>query len=187
MSYQVKFYKGDYRKRQIKANKDKCILYIEHHFNSSPDPNPNYCVTIVGRNASKKSKAFGIAYCKYLSALLDIPIGGGNGIMIGGYSGKGDYNLKFTNMPAVLLEPLFVSNPKQAQLAKSENGQVLLAQVLADNIKEFFPDGGLIGFSVGHKYKDRYPDDRGANVYGGGTEADYAEQVLLKAKDLLES
>ena len=49
-----------------------------------------------------------------------------------------------------------------------------------------FSKGGLIGFSVGHKYKTSNPNDRGAAVYGGGTEADNAEAVLEKAKALLE-
>jgi uncharacterized protein YgiM (DUF1202 family) len=34
--------------------------------------------------------------------------------------------------------------------------------------------------SVGHKYKTSQPHDRGASVYGGGTEADYAELLLIE-------
>ncbi len=44
-----------------------------------------------------------------------------------------------------------------------------------------------MGFSVGHKYKTRNPNDRGASVYGGGWEADYAEMVLEKSKAMLEN
>ena len=33
--YQVKFYKGDYLQRQLAANADKAVAYVEHHFNSS--------------------------------------------------------------------------------------------------------------------------------------------------------
>jgi hypothetical protein len=62
-----------------------------------------------------------------------------------------------------------------------------LARILADSIIEAFPDGSRIGFSVGHKYKTSRPRDRGAAVYGGGTEADYAEIVMEKAKDILEN
>jgi hypothetical protein len=89
-------------------------------------------------------------------------------------------------MPAILLEPLFVSNPQQAEWVRSEAGQTRLAGILCDSIRRFFQDGGLIGFSVGHKYKRSSPNDRGAAVVGGGWEADYAEQVLLKAKAMLE-
>jgi hypothetical protein len=90
-------------------------------------------------------------------------------------------------MPAILLEPLFASNPAQAEIIRSESGQTLLAQVLVESIYRFFPEGGLIAFSVGHKYKTSKPNDRGASLAGGGTEADYAEKVLQKAKEILEN
>ena len=90
-------------------------------------------------------------------------------------------------MPAILLEPLFASNPRHAEIIRSEVGQKRLARVLVASIQRFFPNGGLIAFSVGHKYKDSSPSDRGDAVVGGGTEADFAEQVLLKAKAMLEA
>jgi len=40
---------------------------------------------------------------------------------------------------------------------------------------------------VGHKYKTSNPNDRGAAVIGGGWVADYAEDVLVRAKELLEA
>jgi hypothetical protein len=89
-------------------------------------------------------------------------------------------------MPAILLEPLFASNPQHADWIRSEAGQMRLAQVLSDSLQRFFQNGGLIGFSVGHKYKDSNPHDRGAPIHGGGLEADYAEKVLEKTKLLLE-
>ena len=42
--YSAKFYKGDYIERQRQANTDKCVAYVEHHFNNSDSPNPNYAV-----------------------------------------------------------------------------------------------------------------------------------------------
>ena len=88
-------------------------------------------------------------------------------------------------MPALLLEPLFGSNPQHAEWIRSESGQQRLAQILVESIQRFFPGGGLVGFSVGHKYKTSRPNDRGAAVAGGGTEADFAELVLQKAHTLL--
>jgi len=90
-------------------------------------------------------------------------------------------------MPAILLEPLFVNNPQSAALIRTEQGQMRLAHILCESVQRFFQNGGLIGFSVGHKYKISRPNDRGADVVGGGSEADYAETVLLKAKALLEA
>jgi len=183
--YQVKIYKGDYSSRQNQANNDKCICYCEHHFNATPGG--NYTVVIVPSNASDTGKKWGKMYAQMVSNAFGTPMGGSSGILIGGYGGRGDSNVKQTNMPSILLEPLFADNPKHAVFIKSENGQNKLATILVDTIKKIFPQGGLVGFSIGHKYKSSKPKDRGASVYGGGTEADYAEIVLNKAKLMLES
>ncbi len=90
-------------------------------------------------------------------------------------------------MPAILLEPLFASNPQHADIIRSDRGQTDLARILVESIQRFFPNGGLIAFSVGHKYKESNPDDRGADLAGGGSEADYAEKVLNKAAVMLKA
>ena len=184
--YEVRFYKGEYKGRQDQANSDGCIAYVEHHFNSSSSPAANYTVVITGANASQMSRNWGRWYAAAVAREFNIPMGGDQGIMVGGYDGRGGYNLQFTNMPAVLLEPLFASNPQHAQWIASETGQARLARILCDSLQRFFPKEGIIGFSVGHKYKVSSPNDRGAAVFGGGWEADYAEAVLNKTKTLLE-
>jgi hypothetical protein len=186
-TYQVRFYKGDYSSRQAQANKDKCVAYLEHHFNSSASPTANYSLVVTGSNASETSQKWGCWYAEAVSKKFGLDLGGDEGILIGGAGGRGDGNIKYTNMPAILLEPLFISNHQGADIARSEAGQLDLALILVNSIRKFFPDGGLIGFSVGHKYKTSRPTDLGAAAYGGGNEADFAEKVLLKAKDLLEN
>jgi len=183
--YEVRFYKGDYGERQRRANADQAKAYVEHHFNSSSSPMANYAVVITGSNASQTSRNWGRWYTQATSREFDVPIGGDQGIKVGGYDGRGDGNLKHTNMPAILLEPLFASNPRHADIIRSEDGQMRMARVLVDSVRRFFPDGGLIAFSVGHKYKTSNPDDRGANLVGGGSEAEFAEKVLLKAEAML--
>ncbi|MBW7956859.1 MAG: N-acetylmuramoyl-L-alanine amidase [Deltaproteobacteria bacterium] len=184
--YDIRFYSGDYLERQQKANADNCNAYIEHHFNSCTDPKVNYAVVITGANASQTSKNWGRWYASAIAAEFGLPVGGREGIQVGGFNGRGDYNLRFTKMPAILLEPLFASNPVHADIIRSDAGQIKLARILAESIRRFFQDGGRIGFSVGHKYKKSSPNDRGADLVGGGTEADYAEMVLHKAKSLLD-
>jgi hypothetical protein len=103
-----------------------------------------------------------------------------------GFFGTSDYNLRYTKMPAILLEPLFASNPRHAQWIRSEPGQNILAAILKESIERFFQDTGTIACSVGHKYKESRPRDLGASVHGGGNEADYAEIILKKAGTLLE-
>lgn len=184
--YSVKLYKGDYLARQKQANADCCVAYVEHHFNSSESPTASYAVALTGANASQTSRNWGRWYAQAVAREFGVPVGGEQGIVVGGYDGRGDYNLRFTDMPAILLEPLFASNPQHAATLRSDDGQARLASILCDSIQRFFQKGGLIGFSVGHKYKTSRPNDRGAPVAGGGWEADFAEAVLQKARAQLE-
>jgi len=185
--FQVRFYTGNYAARQQQANFDRCICYVEQHFNSFADPLVGYTVVVTGSNASRTSKEWGRWYAQTVSNEFLVPLGGDVGIQVGGCKGRGDANVRLTRMPAILLEPLAASNPRHALWIRSESGQLRLAQILAESIVHFFPNGGLVAFSVGHKYKTSQPSDRGASVFGGGVEADFAERVLIKAKDLLES
>jgi hypothetical protein len=185
--YEVRFYRGDYLDRQLAANRDRCVAYVEHHFNSTAGTGGSYAAVIVGSNASNTSKNWARWYARAVADSFGIGLAQPDGVVVGGFSGRGDGNVKFTDMPAVLLEPLFANNPAHAQWIRSEDGQTRLAQILADSIERFFPNGGTVAFSVGHKYKTSNPNDRGAAVAGGGTEADYAEIVLGKAAALLEA
>ncbi len=185
--YEVIFYKGNYRWRQKQANRDKCAAYVEHHFNSAVNPMSSYAVVITGYLASETTKNWGRWYANRVGMEFGIPVAGNGGVLVGGYNGRGNGNLKHTRMPAILLEPLFASNPEHAEWIRNEEGQDTVAKILTESIMEFFPEGSRIGFSVGHKYKTSRPKDRGAPVYGGGAEADYAEIVMEKAKVMLES
>jgi hypothetical protein len=185
--YQVKFYDGDYRPRQQKANADKAKLYVEQHFNSSSSAQAGYSVVIVGSNASNTSKNWGRWYAQAIAREFGTTVGGSQGILIGGFNGRGDGNVKHTDMPAILLEPLFASNPRHAAIIKSDDGQTRLARILVESIQRFLPQGGLVAFSIGHKGKTSAPNDRGAAVVGGGTEAEFAEKVLRKAQVMLDA
>lgn len=190
--YTVQFYKGNYYARQKAANKAGAICYVEHHFNSTAkatQTTADLAFAIVARNASQISIQWAKRYAQAIDREFEeiTRVGGIDGVVLGGVNGRGNANVKHTAMPAILLEPMFVNDPEHVQVMKSPDGQRRLAQVLVDSIVETFPDGGLVAFSVGHKYKTSRPRDRGAKVLGGGTEAEYAEQVLLQAKTLLES
>lgn len=185
--YRVRFYKGDYIERQRAANRDRCVGYVEHHFNSTAGTGGDYAAVIVGSNASNTSKNWAQWYARAVASSFGIGLARGDGVLVGGFNGRGDGNVRFTDMPAILLEPLFANNPTHAQWIKSDEGQQRLARILADSIQRCFPKGGLIAFSVGHKYKSGNPRDRGCAVYGGGVEADYAEIVMTKAAAMLEA
>jgi len=180
--YQVKFYTGNYGKRQKAANRDNAICYVEQHFNAAVDPETNYALVIVGKNASQTSMRWGDWLADEYSSRLNITK---YGVSVGGFDGRGNGNIVKTNMPAVLLEPLFCSSYDGAAVLKSYHGQKTLAKVIVDSIQKFFPDGGLVAFSIGHKGKTSKPHDRGALVLAGGTEAEYAEIVLTLAEKML--
>jgi len=174
----------DYLARQKVANEIGVDLYIEHHFNSSVSLRANYTLVVVGSNASETSKSLGREYASRIGSRFQVPLGGVDGILPGGFNGRGDGNIRHTKMPALLLEPLFCSHPRSAEIIRSADGQRGLAEVLAETI---FESGARhVGFSVGHKYKRSNHNDRGAPINGGGWEADYAELVLKQAADLLE-
>ena len=215
--YRVKFYKGWYKTRQRKANADKAICYVEHHFNSIAENNQvNYGMAIVATNASAKTKAWAKKYCEELALLLNVDLYNRRGLNIGGFKMRGNENLSHTEMPAILVEPFFLSSVEaQGWLAEVFDATIYrLAQALVGSIVKEFPDGGLVAFSVGHKYKPRpRSTDRGARsfyavkVFDGFfhrirvalgfsqkrnkcyefVEAEIAEKVLLEAKSMLES
>ena len=144
--YTMKLYKGDYRARQLQANADGCLAYVEHHFNSSPSAMANFPAVIVSTNASQTRRNWGRWYARAVSKEFNIPVGGDEGL-VGGYDGRGDFNLRFTAMPAILLEPLFASNPQHAEWIRSDAGQLRLARILTESIQRFFPMPGPIGAS----------------------------------------
>ncbi len=182
--WEVRFYTGDYKERQRQANIDNAVCYVEQHFNACDDPKANYSMVVVATNASVKSRSWGLSYSLKASELLGIP---NNRLSIGGYNGRGNGNLIYTSMPAILLEPCFISNPEQAEKVQTDKLQHELGKILADSIKTFFPDGGLVAFSVGHVGKTSNPSDRGACVVNSDAmEADIALMVMREARELLE-
>ena len=185
--YRVKFYTGGYLNRQACANEDHAICFVSHHFNSDGSKKADYALCVVAKNASDRSKVWAADYVVRISDAFVVPRWNGNGVCVGGMGGRGDSQIRHTAMPAILCEPLFCSNPHRAEQIRSESGRLELARCLVESIRETFPDGGLVAFSVGHKYKlGSHRHDRGAAVHGGGTEADYAEMVLDAAAEMLQ-
>lgn len=179
----------DYYDRQMLANRESCDLYVEQHFNAKEydraglGDNPSFC--LVGSNASETSKSIARTYSAKVSAEFGTE---DKGAIQVSYKGRGDYNLRFTKMPAFLPEPLFVSEPELAMIAMSDIGQKKLARILVETIKEHFPAGAKVAFSVGHLFKASQVYDRGAPVAGTGGkvgEGDLALQVLKYAEKML--
>jgi hypothetical protein len=195
--YTVRWYKGDYITRQKLANRDKAAVYIEHHFNGG-SATATYALANVGTNAGRTSKALAGTYvenvCKAFGTKPANNSFATDGVSVGGYRLRGNNNLVHTDMPAILCEPLFASNPDHAAIIRSEDGQNKLAECLVSAIKHIIPEG-LVAFSVGHKYRASKPFDLGVPLANRpahltereDAEAVYAEIVLKKAEALLNA
>lgn len=178
--YKTVFLTGDYKDRQERANELKVTAYFEQHLNAVADPRPDYAMAIVGNNASERSRKWAREYIK--QAALVVPSHTSGDLRIGG---RGNGSLVYTNMPAILAEPLFCSNPVAAEFIKSPEGIYQLALAAYNSITSQFPEG-LIGLSCGHLGKVSSPNDKGASVYGGGYEGDYANQILVVLARMLQ-
>jgi hypothetical protein len=98
--------------------------------------------------------------------------------------GRGDGNLRHTVMPAVLLEPGFASNPKQARLMESPGGIRDAARTILQGAAGY----DKIALSVGHKGKPR-STDMGAAWSGERFrwEAEWAEAVIDTVEKLADA
>lgn len=182
--YTVKFYRGDYRDRQEKAYKDGAICYIEEHFNATDDPGTNYALVLTAEGASDFTGKWAQDYVDRVAAKFSIPKGYDNGIKVVKDGDRGYGNLRYSKMPAILLEPFFISNSEGLKWAESRQDD--LAGIILDSIRECFPNGGLVAFSVGHRYKVSNPADNGAVPAEGKYETIYNESVLKKAAQILD-
>lgn len=189
----------DYRARQLYANSQKCHIYIEFHFNAAQydkpgfEDNPASC--LVADNASPLTQDIAREFALQVSTEFGYP---NRGMVKLRKGDRGYYNLFYTNMKAILIEPLYVSDVEQAKVALSTEGQKKIARIVNNVVRKFFPDGAKVAFSLGHKCRETSIFDRGAPVVVALTpegdhilhktmaEADCAEKVMMFAKAMLE-
>lgn len=166
---------GDYatrvKPRQIQAKAEDCALTIDFHFNS------NGSGAIGGevyfKDGDAKAKNFAKAVIDVFRS-LNLPDHGDP------LKPAGDSRAAFIlayHGPAVLLEPLFISNPTQAAWICDAANLASLGQGIARAIKANTDAGDKIGLSIGHLGKDSAPEDRGARHAIEGWEADYAKRL----------
>lgn len=145
--------RGPLRERQINAQAQGVCCYVEQHLNAVVDPKVNYSMAILPDTAPPLARAWAKAYTKAIAAEFGIRDGG---IVLGV---RGAANVHRLRCPAMLTEPLFVSNPDSN--AQTDEAQSALARVLVKSITDYFSPG-IVGLSVGHLYRGNA--DKGANV-----------------------
>jgi len=156
--YSVLQCRGPVAHRQALASTHGVICYAEAHLNSFTNPDTQYGFVITGNNVPTKTIAWAKAYLSRIEHELHIPTKG----IVRGVSGQGCVKHVRWPTPTMLLEPCFISHPNTARLLYSGLGIQALGRALAESIAECFPDGGLVGLSVGHMY--RGTGDRGARL-----------------------
>jgi hypothetical protein len=180
--YQIHMARGSLWARQQAANHAGCICYVETHMNAvAHSPKTNYVMCVLDANASQASKDWAKRYCELFAKAFDIP---NRGALV--HSGRGAYNLRFMRCPAILTEGGFISNPEFAAIIRTGGGIEAAAGALVESIRDCFPDGGLIGLSAGHAYRDK-PDpgapagDKGKDLDGDGaiTDPDFDDETEM--------
>lgn len=163
---------GDYdplHERQDQASARECICVVEFHFNTAgPDAVGGEVWYQPGSDASQE---FAEVMWAQISA-IPLPAHGNNAVRPATSPARAAY-IRHYEMPTILLEPLFVSNPNdetQGPWLHGLHGDAhlnTLADAITAAIKGQFPGGGKIGLSRGHWDKTSSPNDRGGNCYFG--------------------
>ena len=179
---------GDYvgkHVRQAQAKAAGCALSIEFHFNSNGRDAKHSGVYFKHQDA--RSEAAATLFQDGFDRLFaDKPGWGGSTKDSSEDGGRSSFIDRYSQ-PAVLIEPLFVSNPDQAAWIHDDDNVGLLARVVADALIAATADGDLIGLSIGHLGKDSSPGDRGAACCLGDTEATHGSKLALTVCQLLSA
>jgi hypothetical protein len=173
--YPVVWLRGDYVRpnldRQAQAEQAGCALALDFHFNSNgSSASGGEIWHKPGDDASHQlALALRDALAQVGLPLRNPAVRSATGNTRAGF-------VRHYPCPAVLLEPLFVSNPTQAAWIHNNGHLLALGEAIAAAVKAALPTGGVVGLSVGHRYKRR-PGDEGAGCVRGDSEADHAEEL----------
>lgn len=175
--------KGDYvdhHERQEQARNAGCRLVVEFHFNS------NGSSAVGGETWYKPDDTFSRQVASDIRSryqTIGLPLhGDGPHAAVQGTRASW---IRHYDQGAILLEPLFVSNPDQAAWIHDSANVARLAEQVAEAIVNATQSSDVIGLSVGHRYKTSNTHDGGAPCRGGDDEADHNEALCNKVAELL--
>lgn len=175
--------RGTIAARQDLANRQGVICFVEQHLNASTSPTPWYSCAFYAENRHPKTTEFARLYVETCSRILLTPNGGHR---------VGPSNCaRMYRVPAFLAEPGFISNPEFSRFVRTGGGAETVARCLVETIEKMFPNGGLVGLSVGHAYRGN--NDPGAPAYTDeesedptyNDEAEIADGIVNLATELL--
>ena len=162
--------------RQDQAAQRRCAVTIDFHFNGNGSDAKGGEVWYKPGDA--KAKALGQVIVDAFSS-LGLPFHGTEPLKEAVPGNRASFIRHYKN-PAILIEPLFVTNPgaNQAGWIHEKSNVQALAQKIAEALGAATTDeNSLVGLSIGHIYKPSSPGDTGVDCIRGDTEADHARAV----------
>ena len=170
--------------RQDQAAQRGCAVTIDFHFNGNGSDAKGGEVWYKPGDA--KAKALGQAIVDAYGS-LGLPFHGTEPLKEAVPGNRASF-IRHYNNPAILIEPLFVTNPgaNQAGWIHEKSNVQALAQKIAEALGAATTDeNSLVGLSIGHIYKPSSPGDTGVDCIRGDTEADHARAVAEAVGSIL--
>jgi len=177
----IAWLKGDYvgkHERQEAAKKRRCDVVLSFHFNSASSPLA--AGAEVFYNDKPGAKELARELLEAITTAIPVPK---RGIKAAARTRAAFIN--HYHCPAVLMEPLFLSNPREAELVHDLDTVRRLASAIAKVVHH--RGYRRIGIDIGHKFKTSNPNDTGAScVFARGcTEAFHAEHLAKAVASVL--
>ena len=178
---------GDYANitaRQGQVSTRGCAVTIDFHFNGNGSDAKGGEVWY--KPGDTKAKSLGQAILDAFES-LGLPFHGTEPLKEAVPGNRASF-IKHYPKPAVLIEPLFVTNPSASQAGWIHNPANVqaLAQKFAEALENATDDeDALVGLSIGHLYKPSNPSDTGVDCILRDTEADHARAVAEGVAQIL--
>jgi N-acetylmuramoyl-L-alanine amidase len=181
--FQPLFLYGDYlgsghHDRQQLAFDQQCLCVVEFHFNSA------VAAAKGGEVHHQQIDADSLQFAQDMWAELasiGLPAHGSQPVKSTAVATRSGW-IDHYAMTAIVLEPLFISNPVQATWLHANADK--LASAIAAGIQGHYYSGGRIGLSAGHAYKS--VSDPGAACARGDNEADHTVDMVQRVAQLLQ-
>ncbi|QNO16653.1 N-acetylmuramoyl-L-alanine amidase [Alkalicella caledoniensis] len=112
------------------ANKNNADVFVSVHYNGFSDPSANGTETYWHTRGSNQSSRLASTVQNYLIKKLQRR---NRGVKQANF-----YVLRETKMPAILIEPLFLTNPTEETLIRNEANQKLVAEAVVEGLVEIY-------------------------------------------------
>lgn len=157
-------------------------IFLAQHLNAADRHAANYPLALITDEAPPETVTFAQKYVQLVDK--HVPWGGlgrnePGRVNVVKIRQRGHYQISKLEGRGVLLEPMFVSNPSQAEWLLS-GGHRMLAEIIVACLQETFPHGCKAGMSIGHLYKvGQKANDQGSRlVLPAGSDSNLLPQVM---------